>query len=216
MSVEKSGTIGSNRSLISELLARTKAGGTSGFDLSGLLGAGDTGKNLPGKDAALAGLFDVLDSDKSGSISDDEFSSLSSQYASGNMSLLLALQDVGLDARVDKFMQTADTDASGGLSIDELTATARKPGATGDDGKLASLVKGLDSDGDGELSATEIKAGLRPPRPTHSFAWHELTGNADDKARDKAAQEPSAFAKGVSAAYSAAVSFAGTAALMAI
>ena len=63
-----------------------------------------------------------------------------------------------------KFVTAADTDKSGGLSLDELTSEATKLGFGSDSTALSTMFGKVDTNGDGSLSADEIAASAQPPR----------------------------------------------------
>lgn len=71
-------------------------------------------------------------------------------------------------SKVSSLTSTADTDKSGSLSVDELSAldTGSNPGETGFVKDLISNFKSYDSNGDGQLSQTEMTAAMHTPQTT--------------------------------------------------
>ena len=78
-------------------------------------------------------------------------------------------------------MTAADTDKSGGVSVDELTSQAKTIGMSSDDiSALSSMFSKVDTDGDGSLSASEIAAAAQPPKSA-DFASSFLSDADTDK-----------------------------------
>ncbi|VVQ20787.1 hypothetical protein PS925_04830 [Pseudomonas fluorescens] len=98
-------------------------------------------------------LFAKLDSNGDGAVDQDELKSALSQKS-----------DDGLLANLSKQFGDLDSDASGSLSAEEMTAMAPPPPPPHDqapDTDLAdALISTLDSDGDGAISSDELSSGL--------------------------------------------------------
>ncbi|KII31132.1 EF-hand domain-containing protein [Pseudomonas fluorescens] len=99
-------------------------------------------------------LFAKLDSNGDGAVDQDELKSALSQK-----------NDDGLLVNLSKQFGDLDSDASGSLSAEEMTAMAPPPPPPHDqapDTDLAdALISALDSDGDGSLTATELGSALQ-------------------------------------------------------
>lgn len=98
-------------------------------------------------------LFAKLDSNGDGAVDQDELGSALSQKS--NDGLLVSLS---------KQFGDLDSDASGSLSAEEMTAMAPPPPPPGDQApntELAdALISALDADGDGAISSDELSNGL--------------------------------------------------------
>ncbi|MFW6751882.1 XopAW family type III secretion system calcium-binding effector [Pseudomonas glycinae] len=98
-------------------------------------------------------LFAKLDSNGDGAVDQDELGSALSQKS--NDGLLVSLS---------KQFGDLDSDASGSLSTEEMTAMAPPPPPPGDQApntELAdALISALDADGDGAISSDELSNGL--------------------------------------------------------
>ncbi|WP_236189974.1 EF-hand domain-containing protein [Pseudomonas pharyngis] len=98
-------------------------------------------------------LFAKLDSNGDGAVDQDELGSALSQKS--NDGLLVSLS---------KQFGDLDSDASGSLSAEEMTAMAPPPPPQGDQApntELAdALISALDADGDGAISSDELSNGL--------------------------------------------------------
>ncbi|MBP3996580.1 EF-hand domain-containing protein [Pseudomonas koreensis] len=98
-------------------------------------------------------LFAKLDSNGDGAVDQDELGSALSQKS--NDGLLVSL---------NKQFGDLDSDASGSLSAEEMTAMAPPPPPPGDQApntELAdALISALDADGDGAISSDELSNGL--------------------------------------------------------
>ena len=98
-------------------------------------------------------LFAKLDSNGDGAVDQDELKSALSQK-----------NDDGLLVKLSKQFGDLDSDASGSLSAEELTAMAPPPPPhdQAPDTDLAdALISALDSDGDGSVTATELGSALQ-------------------------------------------------------
>src|SRR6201995_1139719 len=95
MSIDSSSSYSTNFNRTSDIFARFRAGASSDSqDLASLLGLGkndSTGQNLPGTNGTTD-LFKALDANGDGSLSTDEFSSLSSGFSPQTFNSLLSLQ----------------------------------------------------------------------------------------------------------------------------
>jgi Ca2+-binding EF-hand superfamily protein len=97
-------------------------------------------------------LFAKLDSNSDGAVDQDELKSALSQKS-----------DDGLLVNLSKQFGDLDSDASGSLSAEEMTAMAPPPPPhdQAPDTDLAdALISALDSDGDGAISSDELSSGL--------------------------------------------------------
>ncbi|WP_085683557.1 EF-hand domain-containing protein [Pseudomonas sp. B17(2017)] len=106
-------------------------------------------------------LFAKLDSNGDGAVDQDELGSALSQKS--NDGLLVSLS---------KQFGDLDSDASGSLSAEEMTAMAPPPPPSGDQApntELAdALISALDADGDGTVTATELNNALQISDSTSS------------------------------------------------
>lgn len=165
-------------SLLKMLKARSESSSSSAT--SGAQDASQTGQNLPTGSAGAASfdpaaLFAALDTDKSGGISKDELLSglksarSGSSASSSSVTLdprtfgaLLSVQEANQRSnRAEKLMDKLDTDKSGDLSIDELTA-GLAGGKQVDSSKngLDALFAMIDKDKDGKISSDELKSAM--------------------------------------------------------
>jgi len=98
-------------------------------------------------------LFAKLDGNGDGAVDQDELKSALSQKS-----------DDGLLVNLSKQFGDLDSDASGSLSAEEMTAMAPPPPPPNDqapDTDLAdALISALDTDGDGAISSDELSSGL--------------------------------------------------------
>jgi Ca2+-binding EF-hand superfamily protein len=98
-------------------------------------------------------LFAKLDSNGDGAVDQDELKSALSQKS-----------DDGLLVNLSKQFGDLDSDDSGNLSAEEMTAMAPPPPPPGDQApttELAdALISALDTDGDGAISSDELSSGL--------------------------------------------------------
>jgi Ca2+-binding EF-hand superfamily protein len=98
-------------------------------------------------------LFAKLDSNGDGAVDQDELNSALSQKS-----------DDGLLVNLSKQFGDLDSDGSGNLSAEEMTAMAPPPPLPHDqapDTELAdALISALDTDGDGAISSDELSTGL--------------------------------------------------------
>lgn len=98
-------------------------------------------------------LFAKLDSNGDGAVDQDELKSALSQKS-----------DDGLLVNLSKQFGDLDSDDSGSLSAEEMTAMAPPPPPPGDQApttELAdALISALDTDGDGGISSDELSSGL--------------------------------------------------------
>jgi len=97
-------------------------------------------------------LFAKLDSNSDGAVDQDELKSALSQKS-----------DDGLLVNLSKQFGDLDSDDSGSLSAEEMTAMAPppQPGDQAPDTDLAdALISALDTDGDGAISSDELSSGL--------------------------------------------------------
>lgn len=98
-------------------------------------------------------LFAKLDSNSDGAVDQDELKSALSQKS-----------DDGLLVNLSKQFGDLDSDDSGSLSAEEMTAMAPPPPPPNDqapDTDLAdALISALDTDGDGAISSDELSSGL--------------------------------------------------------
>ncbi|MFZ3281793.1 XopAW family type III secretion system calcium-binding effector [Pseudomonas sp.] len=98
-------------------------------------------------------LFAKLDSNGDGAVDQDELKSALSQKS-----------DDGLLVNLSKQFGDLDSDASGSLSAEEMTAMAPPSPPPGDQApttELAdALISALDTDGDGAISSDELSSGL--------------------------------------------------------
>ncbi|WP_322844438.1 XopAW family type III secretion system calcium-binding effector [Pseudomonas sp. B33.4] len=95
-------------------------------------------------------LFAKLDSNGDGAVDQDELKSALSQKS-----------DDGLLVNLSKQFGDLDSDDSGSLSAEEMTAMAPPPHDQAPDTDLAdALISALDTDGDGAISSDELSSGL--------------------------------------------------------
>jgi Ca2+-binding EF-hand superfamily protein len=123
------------------------------------------GSNGLGSDN-IQSLFSAIDTDSDGKISKTEAKTAFDKLSTAMQSQLLQIQEQSGGGQSPKdVFASADTDGSGGLSLDEFKAAAAAhvpPGAQApDDDTLTARFKAMDKDGDGTLSQDEMKAAHR-------------------------------------------------------
>lgn len=181
-------------------MLQAKASGSSQGTTSGTQDASQTGQNLPTGPTGPASfdpaaLFTALDADKSGGISKDELvaglkSARGGSGAGANavtmdprtFGALLSVQEANQRSnRADKLMDKLDTDKSGDISMDELTA-GLAGGKQVDASKngLDALFAMIDKDKDGKISADELKSAMENAAQNshgrhHRHEWARMT-----------------------------------------
>jgi Ca2+-binding EF-hand superfamily protein len=140
---------------------------TDGDDELSLQEFGAAGQNVPGGISSLGSqdlqsLFSAIDANSDGQISRGEATSAFSKLSNAVQSQLLGVQEQSGPLSPQSLFASADTDGSGGLSIDEFKASVTQnlpDGATApNDDQLQSAFNKIDTNGDGQLSQSELKA----------------------------------------------------------
>lgn len=166
---------------------------------AGTQDAAQAGQNLP---PAMTGpasfdpaaLFKALDADKSGGITKEELVAGLKTAVSGagksngsfdtrTFGALLSVQEASQKSnRADKLFARLDTDNSGDISADELTAgLAGGKQVDASRNGLDALFAMIDKDKDGKISADELKSAMenaaqnRHDRHHHRHDWSSLT-----------------------------------------
>ena len=141
----------------------TNGDGALSLDEFGAIGQNvQGGSNGLGSDS-IQSLFSAIDTDSDGKISKTEAKTAFDKLSNAMQSQLLSVQEqAGRGSSPKDRFASADTDASGGLSLDEFKAAATKnvpPGVDApDEDKLTALFKAIDKDGDGTVTEDEMKA----------------------------------------------------------
>ena len=158
MSIDSSSGVFSTFNRGNDVFSRFRTENSAdGQDIASLLdlGKNGSGKNLPGTNG-LNDLFKTLDANSDGSLSSDEFSSLSSSsFTPQTFNSLLSLQENSTSSLAQKFVTAADTDKSGGVSVDELTSQAKTIGMSSDDiSALSSMFSKVDTSSEEQPSTS--------------------------------------------------------------
>lgn len=153
------GAVGSNNSMISNLLVKAMDQDKSGA--ASLDEFVSVGQSLPAgrfdqSEDALSKAYSELDSDGDGALTESEVAQGLARFAQESASALLGAQEEGppppSGGNGGGFFAQADADGSGSVSLEEFTS-AGPQSVSSDDAE--TLFSEIDSDGDGEITSSE-------------------------------------------------------------
>lgn len=136
-------------------ISGSESGTASSSATSGVSDISSTsGSSTSSAQSPLDQLFAAMDSDSSGSISRDEFSSFAEEMDRNGPP-----PPPSADNLASGIMSQIDTDGSGSMSQDELESFAQSAGGTSD--QADKILAALDSDGDSAVSQTELADSIK-------------------------------------------------------
>lgn len=180
-------------------MIQKRSDGPSSTGAAGTQDAAQTGQNLPPAVTGPASfdpaaLFKALDADKSGGITKEELvaglksavrgaGQSNASFDTRTFGALLSVQEASEKSnRADKLFAKLDTDKSGDISAEELTAgLAGGKQVDANKNGLDALFAMIDKDKDGKISADELKSAMenaaqnRHDRHRHRHDWSSLT-----------------------------------------
>ncbi len=151
------------------------------FQAAAPQGAGDASASSKAPDPSK--IFEKMDSNGDGSVSQDEFKTAFEQFKTESKAALLSAQEQSGMASLDELFENADTDDDGSISEDEFKAAAPKgpppgppPGANAESQEtsdLSSLFEAMDVNADGFVTEDELMAALEKQSESSGEASEE-------------------------------------------
>lgn len=152
--------------MLQQMFQKTDVDKSGGINLEELTAVAPA-KGLQGGNAPDAtAIFEGMDSDASGSVSKEEFTTAFQQIENGMKSTLLGAQEQSQTQSIEDIFAAADENNDGTLTKDEFAAAAPQgpppggPPPTDETSDASAIFDSLDTNEDGTVSVDELAAAL--------------------------------------------------------